>query len=193
MEDLYKRIRNQRGALAKLGESIPGYRGYQDAQARREADKLLRDHLVRQFDEQLQRIPPIEKQLLNQGGIEWMDDTASLKTLMQTFIEKIRTAARGYAGLFGQLKVDGDALERLYAFDATMLDYVDEFQAKVDALEQAAAEGEGLRQAINELDALTREATQAFSLRSEVLTGLTGEGEPPFDLDDFFSPLHEEK
>jgi hypothetical protein len=37
-------IREQRNALERLIARIPGFRGYHDREARREADKLLREH-----------------------------------------------------------------------------------------------------------------------------------------------------
>lgn len=177
-QDLYQKIVNRRGTMGKIGEKIPGYRGYQEAQARREADRLLRDYIVKQFQHQLDRLPSIEKMMMNQGGIQWIDDTANVKTLMQTFIGKIENAARGYAGLFSNVKVDGDALAKLYAFDEAMLDYVDDFAAKIDQLEAAVLNNENIGKAIMELDKLTREAIQAFDMRGQVMLGV-GEEEPP--------------
>ena len=173
--DLYERIVSQRGTIAKIGERIPGYRGYMEAQVRREADRRLRDYVVRQFEQQLQRLPGIEKALMNSSGLEWMGNTRSVKTKMQTFIDRIRTAARGYSGLFSNIKIEGDELEKLYAFDEAMLRYVDQFAEGFDALEQAAASNEGIREAIAALDALTLEANQAFELRKDVIISLTGE------------------
>ncbi|MBN1285352.1 MAG: hypothetical protein JXB47_08140 [Anaerolineae bacterium] len=179
-QDLYEKIVSQRGTMGKIGEKIPGYRGYMEAQARREADRMLRDYVAQQFQHQLERLPGIEKIMLNQGGIEWIDDTANLKTLMQTFIGKIETAARGYSGLFSNIKVDGEALKKLYAFDEAMLDYVDDFAAKLDGLETAIMNNEGTGKAIMELDKLTREATQAFDMRSQVMLGVAEEEPPSF-------------
>jgi hypothetical protein len=173
--DLYERIVSQRGTIAGIGERIPGYRGYMEAQVRRAADRLLRDYVVAQFERQLQRLPGIEETLMRGGGLEWMSDTRSAKSKMQTFIDRIRTAARGYSGLFSNIKIDSDELERLYAFDEAMLRYVDQFAEGFDALEQAAASNKGIREAIAALDALTGEANQAFDLRKDVIISLTGE------------------
>ncbi len=177
-EDLYEKIVSRRGTMGKIGERIPGYRGYQEAEARREADRQLRDYIVQKFQEQLQRIAPIEKSMLRGGGIAWIDDTAALKTLIQTFIDKIRTAARGYAGLFSSVKVEGEELARLYAFDEAMLGYVDDFAAQIDALDTAVLNNEAIAAAIHSLDALTREAIQAFDMRKQVMLGIAEGTEP---------------
>ncbi|MCZ7544054.1 MAG: hypothetical protein M5R40_11235 [Anaerolineae bacterium] len=173
-EDLYQRIISQRGRMGKIGERIPGYRGYQDAQVRREADHLLREHIAGQFQQQLNRLPDIESTLLENSGLEWLDNTRDVKSRMTTFIERIRTAARGYSGLFANIKVGSEELAKLYAFDEAMLRYVDDFAAAIDTLQETASSGEGIGSAIAALKALVSEADQAFSLRSDVILGLAG-------------------
>ena len=48
--ELYNEIVAQRGSLENLIAKIPGFKGYHEKNARRQADKLLRQHLVQQFD-----------------------------------------------------------------------------------------------------------------------------------------------
>lgn len=172
--NLYDRIIKQRGTMGNIGSKIPGYRGYQDAEVRRQADQLLREHIAAQLEQQFDRLPAIEKMLLDAGGLQWMSDTRALKAQMTTFVERIRTAARGYSGLFTNIKIGSEELEKLYAFDEAMLRYEDDFAAKMDALEQAAAANDGIAEAIAALSALVREADQAFALRKDVIVGLAG-------------------
>ena len=173
--DLYERIVSRRGTLASIGSKIPGYRGYQEAQVRREADRLIRDYVARQFQQQLDRLLDIENTLLERGGLEWMSNTRNLKTQMTTFIERIQTAARGYSGLFTNIKIDSEELEKLYAFDEAMLRYEEQFVAAFDRLQQAASANEGIGDALDALRALVREADQAFALRKDVILGLSDE------------------
>lgn len=183
-QDLYEQIVSKRGGLAKIGEKIPGYRGYMEAQARREADHQLREYIEKQFQQQMDRVPVIERRMMQQGGIQWIDDTAALKTVINTFLDKIRTAPRGGGTLFSNMKVDNEALARLYAFDETMLDYVDDFGEGIDKLEAAIDANEGIGSAISSMDALVREATSAFGMRDQVILGLAGEQDmPDFWLD----------
>ncbi len=44
--DLYSQIRNSRGSLERMVARLPGFQGYLDRQARRQADRLIRDHLA---------------------------------------------------------------------------------------------------------------------------------------------------
>ena len=44
---LYDQIISQRGSVENLMAKIPGFKGYHDKQARRQADTILRQHLAR--------------------------------------------------------------------------------------------------------------------------------------------------
>ena len=70
------------------------------------------------------------------------------------------------------MKIGPDDLEGIYAFDQALLDYADKFKAQLDALQEAATKNDGVDAAIHDLDALTMEANDAFSMRSDVLKGI---------------------
>ncbi len=172
MNDLYARIVRERGKLESLVAKVPGFRGYMEMTARRQADRLVREHVAEQLKLQLNRLPTIEKQLLDQGGLAYMSKTRSAKTKFQTFIDRVATDTPGYSGFFDALKIGPEDLEVVYAFDAALLDYADKFKEKLDALQDAALAGQGVDEAIRELDALTIEANEAYSLRDSVLKGI---------------------
>ncbi len=167
--DLYSRIVRERGSLEKLGEKVPGFRGYMEMSARRQADRMIRDHVASQLRQQLKRLVNIEKLLLDAGGLSHMSKTRSAKTKFQTFIDRIASDTAGYSGFFDAVKIDEDDLAVVYSFDAALLDYVTKFSTALDALEKAAASNEGVAEKIRELDALTLEANEAYDLRESVL------------------------
>ena len=45
MTNGYEEARGQRNWLERLGAAIPGYRGFQDRELRRDVDRTLREHL----------------------------------------------------------------------------------------------------------------------------------------------------
>ncbi|WP_119072891.1 hypothetical protein [Aggregatilinea lenta] len=172
MNDLYSRIVSQRGSLERLGARLPGFGGYMDMSARRQADRIIREQVAAELTQQINRLPAIEKQLLDAGGLQHMSETRSAKIKMQTFIDRVATAAPGYSGFYDAIKVTAEDLAVVYAFDEALLRYGDAFQEKLDALGQAASSGEGIKEAIAELDRVTIEANDAFSLREKTLSGL---------------------
>ncbi|NDJ75886.1 MAG: hypothetical protein GYB65_06480 [Chloroflexi bacterium] len=173
MEDLYTRIIRQRGPTEKLFKRLPGFGGYMEMTARRQADRLMREHVAEQMKMALNRLVEVEKLLLDEGGLKYMSKTRSIKTKFQTLIDRIATDSPGYSGFFDAVKVDADDLAVVYAFDEAMLNYMEMFRSKIDALQQAALSGEGVTEVIRELDVMTLEANDAYSLRDNVLKGIT--------------------
>jgi hypothetical protein len=171
-DDLYSKIVSNRGSVENLFARMPGFRGYMELSARRQADRMMRDHVAAQVRQQLNRLPTIEKTLLDEGGLAYMSKTRSAKTKFQTFIDRIATDSPGYSGFFDAAKIGADDLDVIYAFDEALLGYVDKFGEALDGLLVAAAKNEGVDDAIRALDALTIEANQAYSLRENVLNGI---------------------
>lgn len=169
MDDLYSKIVRQRGKVENLVARLPGFKGYMEMSARRQADRMMREHVAGVIQQQFDRLPEIEKILLDEGGLQYMSKTRSAKTKFQTFIDRIATDTPGYSGFFDAIKVTEEDLQVIYAFDQALLDYADQFKDKLDDLQQAALAGDGVDDAIRALDALTIEANAAYDLRENVL------------------------
>jgi hypothetical protein len=167
MSDIYGKIESDRGALEKLASKIPGYGGYMKKEERREADRLLREEVVRQYSAQLVRLNDVPVALLEAGQIALLDDVDRARTRLQTFIDRVRTASYGYAGLFAALKVDEAELAKLYGFDAGLLEGINGLTRAVDAV----AAPETSAQAIKTLIDTTDELNATFSQREAVLHG----------------------
>ncbi len=173
MTDLYQRIVGQRSSLENLMAKIPGYRGYKEASDRRAADRIIREHVVRLLKEQMSRLVGIEKKIITGGGLSHASETRTAKTNFQTFIDRVNTAAPGYSGFYDAKKVGPDELDKIYSFDAALVSYVDKFRTQLDALDKVAQAKDGLADAIAGLEALAQEANSAFTMRENVLTGLS--------------------
>lgn len=172
MDDLYARIVSQRGSVEELVARLPGFKGYMEMNARRQADRMIREHVAAQLTLQIKRMAQIEKLLLDSGGLKYMSQTRSAKTKFQTFIDRIASDTPGYSGFFEAVKVGAEDLQVIYAFDLALLDYVDKFKEKLDAMQDATTSGTGVDEAIRDLDTLTMEANEAYGLRENVLTGI---------------------
>jgi hypothetical protein len=173
MSELYDKIIEQRGGFENIVARIPGFRGYLDNKARREADRLIRDHLADQFSARVSQFVAVEKVLLNSDGLAYMGKSNAVKTNLQHFRDRVQTAAPGYSGPFEQVKVTPEDLEAVYSFDEAMIRYVDQFDDAIGALEAAVSAKTGIDEALAAIDKLTREANQAFDLRTDILTQLS--------------------
>src|SRR3972149_824078 len=132
MADLTGKIKDQRGGFVKLLSKIPGFKGYMEKETRRDADKLIRDVLARRFTGQQRRMADIQNELIPGGGFEYVDDVEGAAVKLRTFIDRVKTAPRGYAGLFDAVQVKEDQLEQIYNFDNQLLSEVDNLAAAID-------------------------------------------------------------
>ena len=173
MSELYDRITSQPGSLERLLKRIPGFAGYLDKKARREADRLLRDHIADELSRRINRLSEIEKTILDNGGLSYMSKTSSAKTKLQHFRDLVKTAAPGYSGIMEAIKIGPDEMDKLYSFDEALIAYADKFDGALNTLAKAATDKTGIDEAIAGLDALTIEANDAYTLRDDVLTNLS--------------------
>lgn len=169
MTDLYDRIISQRQGLERIFSSIPGFKGYAEMNARRDADRMLREHVVQLLKQQMTRLVNVEKKLMNSGGLASVGKTRSAKTQFQIFIDKVNTAAPGYSGFYAAEKIGPDELQRIYAFDAALIDYVDKFKTAIDGIGEVILTKGDVDPKIGELEALAQEAVSAFDMRENVL------------------------
>jgi len=172
LDDLTEKIQSSQSKLEELMSRVPGFAGYKQKEQRREADKLLRLYVAQQYQEQLARLNNIQYAMTSRGGVNALKSVAALErgvTKLRLLIDRIKTASYGYAGLFDAVKVDQDALDRLYEFDQAMLQGVEKVAGALDRLDEAAqaeaptsAEAD---QVIAELGALN----DTFSRRQNVI------------------------
>lgn len=169
LDDLTEKIQSSQNKLEQLISRVPGFAGYKQKEQRREADKLLRLYVARQYEEQLTRLSNVQYAMVSQGRLKAMSTLERGVTKLQLLIDRIKTASYGYAGLFDAMKVDEAALDRLYDFDQAMLEGVDKIAADLDRLDQAAqAEAATLTEA-GQLIANLEALNNTFSRRQDVI------------------------
>jgi len=172
VDDLTEKIQSSQNKLQELMSKIPGFGGYMQKEQRRDADKMLRLYVARQYGEQLGRLSNIQHALTSQGGLNALRSVATLEravSKLQLLIDRIKTASYGYAGLFDPIKVDEEVLDRLYDFDQAMLAGVDTIAADLDTLDQAVQAEEPIPAPANQLIADLETLNNTFSQRQDVI------------------------
>ncbi len=171
MPDFFQKITEQQGTIEEIARKIPGFKGYLENNDRRDADRMLRETLVRGLEEQHREFTSVQKDIVTSGGIAHMETLSSIDSRMRMFIDRIESAAQGYAGLFDAVKVKAEQLDNLYAFDNTLLVYIDQFRDGLAALKDSIGT-DALGEVIKQLDALVDEANNTFKRRVEAMQGL---------------------
>ncbi len=170
MSDLFDRVTDDRDVFKKLLAKLPGFKGYFERQDRRASDKILREAIANRFEELWQRVSEMQRDLISQGQIEFIDDLEGAAIKLRQFIDRVRTAAYGYAGFFDPVKVREDELAQVYQFDLALLETSDLVDRAIGNVE-ASIGTDGLPAAIRNLRNASAQAVETFNRRSEVLIG----------------------
>jgi hypothetical protein len=168
MSDLNERVTGGMNVFQKILAKIPGFSGYIDRTNRRQADKMLRETIANRFEELWQRLASVQKDVLSEGGIEYMTGLESASLKLRQFIDRVRTASYGYAGFFDAIKVNQNELAQIYAFDLAMLEMEDEVGSAIDNVE-ASIGTDGLKAAIRNVTSKAQKCLDTFNKRVEVL------------------------
>jgi len=166
--DLTEKIQSAQSKFEKLVSRIPGYAGYKQKEQRREADRLLRLHVARQYEEQLKRLGDIQYTMTTTGRLASIVTLERAVTKLQLFIDRLKTASQGYAGLFDAIKVNEATLDKLYEFDRALLDGVGRVAALLDKLAEAAQAEAPTAAEANDLIAELEALNNTFSRRQDV-------------------------
>ena len=157
--------------LHRLAGIVPGYDGYMDREKRRDADRILRTQLARQYTAQRDRLNRVQQTLLRNRHMEKIAEVDRLVGVLQRFIDRVSTATYGYAGLFDPIKVEAADLDQLYAFDMALADGVDKVSSAIDAIDSASSgSGAELDPALDRLGALLDELNTRLNERANLLT-----------------------
>lgn len=170
MSDMFDKVTSSQDIFKKILSKIPGFGGYIERENRRSADKLLRDTTASRFEEVWKRISAVQKDLVSQGAIEFLDDMESSAIKYRQFIDRVRNAAYGYSGLFDAVKINETELAQIYQYDLEMLNLADEANQALDNVE-ASIGSDGLVAAIRNLNSLATKAVKTFNKRAEIVLG----------------------
>ena len=135
MDDLFDRVTSEQDIFKKLLSKIPGFKGYIERTNRRSSDKLLRDLIADRFEEAVEGDSALQRQLISDGAIEYVDDLEGAAIKLRQFIDRVRNAAYGYAAFFDAVKVDEEKLANVYQYDLGMLNMVEEVKSSIENVE----------------------------------------------------------
>ena len=171
MSDILDRVTNEQDFVKKLLAKIPGFKGYIQRGDRRMSDKLLRDKVADEFETHYQRVSGLQRDLISQGEIGYIDDLEASVLKLRQFIDRVRTASYGYAGLFDAIKIKEDELDEVYKYDYALLALSEEVRSAIDNVETSIGT-DGLDAAVRNLRSVSQQCVDAFNKRSEVMKGI---------------------
>jgi hypothetical protein len=167
-DDPLGKITEGKDIIGKIRNFLAEYVGYVDRENRREGDKLLRETIVKRYDEQWSRISELQKQFIEAGKLENVDELEAAALKLRAFIDRVKGAAYGYAPFFDAVRIHSEELDRIYQYDAALLEGVENVARAIDNVE-ASIETEGLPAAISHLVTVSQEVVDSYNRREEVI------------------------
>ncbi len=110
---------------------IPGIRTYRDREHRRETDKQLREHLASRLQEFRSQLKDLTLEMSQKSTLDSLPELDRLSSRIQQMADTIRYASYGYSGIFDLQKIREEELQRLYDFDLSLMEDLDQIQAKM--------------------------------------------------------------
>ncbi|MBF8256874.1 MAG: hypothetical protein HW375_1781, partial [Anaerolineales bacterium] len=117
------------------------------------------------------RISTIQRQMIEAGNLEQVDQLEAAAIKLRTFIDRVKTASYGYAGFFDAVRVNETELQKIYSYDLQLLEDVNSISSAVDNVE-ASMGSDGLPAAMRHLTTLSQDVIDAYDRRDEVLLAL---------------------
>jgi len=164
----FEQAKTQRNALEKLGDMIPGFRGFQNRELRRDVDKLQREHLAGELARLKAAVRDKARGYTDAGQIGALNGFDRLDRQLDGLAQAVRFADYGASGIFDAVKVGEPELQRLYEFDLSLLEDLAGIDADVAAVpapggDNPAAVLDRLQQRVRALDDKWRQRGRVIS------------------------------
>jgi len=167
MTNSFDEAKAQRNVLERLGEKIPGYRGFQDRELRRDVDRTLREHLASELGRLKSALRDHTRGYTDAGKLGALNGFDRLDRQIDGLSQSVRFADYGATGLFDSVKIGEPELQRLYEFDLSVVDDLAQLEAGVGAV--PAPGGDDPTPALDHLQQAVRALDDKWKQRKQVI------------------------
>lgn len=169
LQSKLEQVKSNESWLEKIKRYIPGYDGYVNRDNYRELDTILRNQLANKLEENKIKIKNIALALSRDGKLMETTDLEKLEKKNESSIAKLKSAARGYSGVFDVSKINELKLNQLYEFDYNLFSYVENLNKDFTDLETKANAKEDLKNYILQMSLSLDDLLKKFDERENIL------------------------
>ncbi len=171
----YEEAKAQRNILERLGDKIPGFRGFQDRELRRDVDKLQREHISGEIGRLKTALRDQARAYTDVGQIALLGPFDRLDRQLDGLSQSVRFADYGASGLFDAVKIGEAELQRLYEFDLSLLDDLAALRTEVAGLPSPAGPSSnqpGAAAALDSVQQRVRAVEEKWRGREQVISNV---------------------
>ena len=173
MADIRQRVEEDRGILKKIQNFVPGFRGYRRREDLRDADRMLRAQLAQKLGLQRRGLEEVRSMLVQNYGSKELDALGGVIFQIKKIEGLVSHAETGYSGFVADIEVKEDELDRLYEYDAGMIDHVIAMTTSIESLKNSvmAADDATIHKELMNIKARITDFEDQFKRRLKVVTG----------------------
>jgi len=170
MSNSTKQTKQKSSTLAKklerLARIIPGIAGYQDRDKMRESDKRLRLHLAEKIELNKKTIEQITKHLTEKKKLSLLLPLSQFTEGLVRMRDSLKYAPYGYRGIFDNEQADLEALNKIYDFDLSLLEQVEELHMEAVELKKQSENDDKIREGLEGLEKRREDLEEILSQRN---------------------------
>lgn len=167
----YEEAKAQRNILERLGDKIPGFRGFQDRELRRDVDKLQREHISGEIGRLKNALRDKARAYTDAGQIAMLSPFDRLDRQLDGLSQSVRFADYGASGLFDAVKIGEAELQRLYEFDLSLLEDLAGLRTGVAGLPAPGGQGDAAA-ALDQVQQQVRALDDKWRGREQVISNV---------------------
>ena len=166
-----ERVQESERLLERLMIEIPGFRGYQVREQRREADRIVRNHVYGELERSRDSLLRCFQMLSDSKIVEVMDMMNHLIAKLDRVAEKVNRAAYGYAGFYDSVRIDAPQLDQMLTYDTQMMDTAKKLAKLISTFETDLSQNkfENVRNVEQSLDDSISQLEVAFDNRKTII------------------------
>jgi hypothetical protein len=166
----FEEAQERRNWLERLMDKIPGFRGFQDRELRREVDKLQREHLAKELGQIKLAVRGKAQAYTDAGQIGALYLFGRMDGRLDGLSQAIRFADYGQSGFFDVVKINEPELDAIYQFDLSLVEDIGRLAGDVVAI---PLPGQGdAQEACNQALAHISTLADKWTERKNVISGV---------------------
>jgi DNA repair ATPase RecN len=169
-----ERVQESEKFLERIELALPGFRGYKLKEQRREADRIIRNHIHYMLQNSRTWLTYSMQTLNDEKATEMNEPMSRLIARVDLLAEKVNRASYGYSGFFDSVKIDEPQLDQMLTFDAQLVEQARKFSDDVTAFRNDLSQGklENARTTEQALETAVAGLEMVFDQRKSVIEGV---------------------
>jgi hypothetical protein len=137
MADIRNRVEEDRGLLKTIQTFVPGFRGYRIREDLRDSDRMLREQLARLLKLQRRGLEDCRSIIVNNYQSPQLEAIGGLISAFKKVEGQVAHAETGYSGVAADIQIKEAELNRLYEYDASMINMIGVIGQSVESLKRS--------------------------------------------------------